>query len=96
MEVENLSSMSVVETERLPLSHDAADNCPINIRSMRRSLSEKGTSSLRPLKVYSRTTGNAYGETIGLSMRQTPNKRMNTDPQQQRCAPLLWAGYARR
>jgi hypothetical protein len=26
----------------------------------------------------------------------TPNKRMNTDPQQRRCAPLLWAGYARR
>jgi hypothetical protein len=21
---------------------------------------------------------------------------MNTDPQQQRCAPLLWAGYAQR
>ena len=26
----------------------------------------------------------------------TPNKRMNTDPQQRRFAPLLWAGYARR
>jgi len=29
-------------------------------------------------------------------MRSTPNKRMNTDPQQQCCAPLLWAGYAQR
>jgi hypothetical protein len=26
----------------------------------------------------------------------TPNKRINTDPQQRRFAPLLWAGYARR
>ena len=28
--------------------------------------------------------------------QSSPNQRINADPQQRRCAPLLWAGYSRR